>query len=268
MDVDGSPIDLLTITPFLCCKACSDSIGCERWEYDAPTQGCKLKDGQVTQANIDCFDYKQVESERRALELDGTVNSYVIAPAPLFDMTALTTCMWIKTKGTGTLFSYSVPDNPDELSVRNTVNVGLTIKATVRSTGVALNDGIWHHACLTWQSQGGFFNFIVDGTSRMRDCGYNVDGKITGNGHLTLGQQQTIYKGGFKAWQAVEGQIMDFNFWSSVLGVAEMAAGYLTGCGSDFYGTESNWLQLTVADKFGVIDVPLSSNDTCLASTR
>ncbi|XP_077865090.1 C-reactive protein-like, partial [Saccoglossus kowalevskii] len=257
----GSLIDPRKSTELECCNLCADQAFCAVWEYDEFTGACSLKDGQVSQVTLDCFDYRTLTAGRRAFQLDGTLKSYVVAPAPLFDLTALTVCIWGMASSTGTLFSYSVPDNPEELSIRHIGDLRITIKAQSRRIGLSLNDGEWHHVCLTWQSVAGFYNLFVDGTCVYNECGFNQNGNIKRDGYLVLGQHQTLFKGGFKAWQAFEGHIMDFNLWSYVLSPGEITAAYNVGCGSDFLGSDSNWLEIRDIDVFSATNVTMDFFD-------
>ena len=99
-----------------------------------------------------------------ALHFDGS-NDYVYLIEPKdFPNTQATVMFWARTNATdGGLFQYSVTDSPsvsdgvwrfqaNEFSIHNPNNLTVRIGGQTYASGLAINDGEWHHVAVTWDN--------------------------------------------------------------------------------------------------------------------
>ena len=56
------------------------------------------------------------------------------------------------------------------------------------NTHYALNDGFWHHVCVTWSSPNGAWSMHVNGTLRARGEGLAKGTAIEQSGYFILGE--------------------------------------------------------------------------------
>ncbi|KAJ8264133.1 hypothetical protein GJAV_G00145570 [Gymnothorax javanicus] len=143
------------------------------------------------------------------------------------EMYAFTVCMWIKSNaspGVGTPFSYAVPAQANELVLIEWGNnpMEILINDKVAKLPFLINDGKWHHICVTWTTRDGVWEAFQDGV--MRGSGENLAPyhPIKPNGVLVLGQEQDTLGGGFDATQAFVGELAYFNMWDKKLSSGEI----------------------------------------------
>ena len=91
-----------------------------------------------------------------------------------------------------------------------------------RDSGVAANDGNWHHLCFSWTNSDGSLQLYKDGELSYSDTGFQTGYTIKGNGIPIVGQEQdpdaeNKCGGNFDAKQSVQGFITNLNLWSCVL---------------------------------------------------
>ncbi|KAG7271335.1 hypothetical protein CRUP_037284 [Coryphaenoides rupestris] len=159
---------------------------------------------------------------------------YAKVKKSLPEMYAFTVCMWLKSNaspGVGTPFSYAVPGQANEL------------------LPFLINDGKWHHICVTWTTRDGVWEAFQDGV--MRGSGENLAPyhPIKPQGLLILGQEQDTYGGGFDATQAFVGDLANFHMWDRKLSVGEIYN--LSTCSSKAQvGNVFSWLE-TSLDVYG-----------------
>lgn len=92
----------------------------------------------------------------------------------------------------------------------------------LRRTGVAVNDGNWHHVCTTWENKAGSWKVYKDGAVKASGSGFKTGYSIKTNGILTIGQEQDTFGGGFDANQNYIGELTDLNIWNKVLSSSEV----------------------------------------------
>ncbi|XP_028845253.1 neuronal pentraxin-2b isoform X2 [Denticeps clupeoides] len=145
------------------------------------------------------------------------------------EMYAFTVCMWLKSAsgpGIGTPFSYGVPGQANEIVLIEWGNnpIELLINDKVAQLPLILNDGRWHHICITWTTRDGFWEAYQDG--QRVGTGENLAPwhPIKPDGVLILGQEQDSVGGRFDATQAFVGDISHFNIWDRVLRPLDIVA--------------------------------------------
>ncbi|XP_002739642.1 C-reactive protein-like [Saccoglossus kowalevskii] len=177
------------------------------------------------------------------LDLEDT-GSRIKITTPIPDMSEVSYCIWMKstTNNDGTLMSYAVPNDANELLLLDYGNLKIYINDRyAETTGVAINDGICHHICFTWTSTTGHYKLYVDGV--VVADGTKAQGvTLEGGGSLYLGQDQDIVDGHFSNFQAFIGQITQFNMWGRVLSAQEISAQLGNG---DIYTWDFSTLSIT-----------------------
>ena len=69
----------------------------------------------------------------------------------------------------------------------------MSINGETARTDLVLNDGRWHHLCVTWQSAGGEWSLYINGTKIIEGARLAVDTFIEGGGYLVIGAYLFIY---------------------------------------------------------------------------
>lgn len=88
---------------------------------------------------------------------------------------------------------------------------------------MSINDGKWHHVCVTWNSDGGEWKVYKDGVIAGSGHGLNPGHQIGAGGLVVLGQEQDALGGGFNAKQSFKGLLTNYNLWSNVQSDSEIA---------------------------------------------
>ncbi|KAG9350390.1 hypothetical protein JZ751_026749 [Albula glossodonta] len=143
------------------------------------------------------------------------------------EMYAFTVCMWIKSNaspGVGTPFSYAVPAQANELVLIEWGNnpMEILINDKVAKLPFLINDGKWHHICVTWTTRDGVWEAFQDGVLRGNGENLAPYHPIKPHGVLVLGQEQDTLGGGFDATQAFVGELANFNMWDKKLSTGEI----------------------------------------------
>ncbi|CAK6438598.1 unnamed protein product [Pipistrellus nathusii] len=152
---------------------------------------------------------------------------YAKAKRSLPEMYAFTVCMWLKSSaapGVGTPFSYAVPGQANELVLIEWGNnpMEILINDKVAKLPFAINDGKWHHLCVTWTTRDGVWEAFQDGTQAGSGENLAPYHPIKPQGVLVLGQEQDTLGGGFDATQAFVGELAHFNIWDRKLTPGEV----------------------------------------------
>ncbi|KAJ8251712.1 hypothetical protein GJAV_G00224290 [Gymnothorax javanicus] len=175
------------------------------------------------------------------------------------EMYAFTVAMWIKSNaspGVGTPFSYAVPGQANELVLIEWGNnpMEILINDKVAKLPFLINDGKWHHICVTWTTRDGVWEAYQDGVLRGNGENLAPYHPIKPQGVLVLGQEQDTLGGGFDATQAFVGEMANFNIWDKKLSSGEVYS--LATCsnkaqmgnvfswvetGIEIYGGASKW---------------------------
>ncbi|MCJ8739409.1 hypothetical protein PDJAM_G00046880 [Pangasius djambal] len=181
---------------------------------------------------------------------------YAKVKKSLPEMYAFTVCMWIKSNaspGVGTPFSYAVPGQANELVLIEWGNnpMEILVNDKVAKLPFLINDGKWHHICVTWTTRDGVWDAFQDGV--LRGSGENLAPyhPIKPQGMLILGQEQDTLGGGFDATQAFVGDMANFNIWDRKLTVGEIYN--LATCSSKAQvGNVFSWLETSIEIYGGV----------------
>ncbi|XP_028829180.1 neuronal pentraxin-1-like [Denticeps clupeoides] len=152
---------------------------------------------------------------------------YAKVKKSLPEMYAFTLCMWIKSNaspGVGTPFSYAVPGQANELVLIEWGNnpMEILINDKVAKLPFLINDGKWHHICVTWTTRDGVWEAFQDGVQRGTGENLAPYHPIKPHGVLILGQEQDTLGGGFDATQAFVGELANFNVWDRKLTTGEI----------------------------------------------
>ncbi|XP_037259603.1 neuronal pentraxin-1 [Falco rusticolus] len=184
---------------------------------------------------------------------------YAKVKKSLPEMYAFSVCMWMKSNaspGMGTPFSYAVPGQANELVLIEWGNnpMEILINDKVAKLPFVINDGKWHHICVTWTTRDGVWEAFQDGTQTGSGENLAPYHPIKPQGVLVLGQEQDTLGGGFDATQAFVGELAHFNVWDrklspgEVYSLATCSTKALTGnviawaeANIDIYGGATKW---------------------------
>ncbi|KAM6194251.1 neuronal pentraxin-1 isoform 1-T2 [Sarcoramphus papa] len=152
---------------------------------------------------------------------------YAKVKKSLPEMYAFSVCMWMKSNaspGMGTPFSYAVPGQANELVLIEWGNnpMEILINDKVAKLPFVINDGKWHHICVTWTTRDGVWEAYQDGTQTGSGENLAPYHPIKPQGVLVLGQEQDTLGGGFDATQAFVGELAHFNVWDRKLSPGEV----------------------------------------------
>ncbi|XP_068769990.1 neuronal pentraxin-1 [Struthio camelus] len=152
---------------------------------------------------------------------------YAKVKKSLPEMYAFSVCMWMKSSaspGMGTPFSYAVPGQANELVLIEWGNnpMEILINDKVAKLPFVINDGKWHHICVTWTTRDGVWEAYQDGTQAGSGENLAPYHPIKPQGVLVLGQEQDTLGGGFDATQAFVGELAHFNVWDRKLSPGEV----------------------------------------------
>jgi len=169
-------------------------------------------------------------------QFDGNDDYIIINPVPAsFPTTEITAEFWVKTSDTtknGSLLSYATTSNNNEFLIFNYKNIAIFRGGTSVGTGVAVNDGNWHHVVVTWRGSDGRVQLYDNAT--LAYTGTLASGtSITGGGAVVIGQEQDNVGGGFQITQAFLGRFDNFAVYSTILSSSEVTDHYNTGIGKE-----------------------------------
>jgi glucose/arabinose dehydrogenase len=163
-----------------------------------------------------------------AVSLDGANDNVIRNPIAGFPTTAISAELWVKTSDTtkeAGLVSYAASSSADEFQLRDARALRVYVKGSRVDTGIALNDGAWHHLAVTWASTGGALRVYKDGTlAYSNTVPVQAGTTLTAGGSLLLGQEQDTIGGGFETTQAYLGSLDEFALYPSVLTAAQVQA--------------------------------------------
>ncbi|RUS82417.1 hypothetical protein EGW08_009805, partial [Elysia chlorotica] len=140
-------------------------------------------------------------------------------------LSALSLSVWFRTtddQNQGTFFSYSVPGQPDTLSLTDYANLNLVINGQVARIGARLNDGLWHHFVFTWSSALGDWKAYGDGIIIDQNTDLSKSTSIPGQGVFIVGQEQDSFGGDFSPAETFVGSMTHLNIWDRVLTLQEV----------------------------------------------
>ncbi|XP_032235728.2 uncharacterized protein LOC5510676 [Nematostella vectensis] len=143
-----------------------------------------------------------------------------IHPPTLPTLVKITACFWGQLISGGiTVFSYRISSfhRALEMFLGDSAAVHLYIMNNYRRySSPWMVDNVWHHFCLTWDSDGGLHCHYYDGVQKATFTSFQSGVSVEGGGTLIIGQGQQI-DGTHNLEQSFVGNITQFNLWSRVL---------------------------------------------------
>lgn len=159
---------------------------------------------------------------------NGNLSYSIINPFQAFPEKETTVSLWLNSNDStkfGTFFSYAFPGSDNELIVYDQRNIQIYIGGSYVTTGIILNDGVWHHLAFTWRSTDGQLAVYRDGTLSYAG-NLNVGHTLGAGGSLTLGQEQDSVGGSFDVGQAYLGLLDDVRIYNRALSATEIMEQY------------------------------------------
>lgn len=180
------------------------------------------------------------ETTPHALSFNGSSSCFKAQPFDGFPDKALTVEGWVKVTDKNkacALLSYANKETDNAFLLFDPRNLEVNVNGAKVKTGVALNDGKWHHLAVSWELDTEVRDVKVDlGMATMKVpqvvtfgkvlvykdgkavfSGEIVPGKrIADGGALVLGQEQDRIGGGFSAKQAFKGRMDEVRLWNRV----------------------------------------------------
>ena len=112
-----------------------------------------------------------------------------------FPSTAVTVDFWyrgVSTSSTMTMFSYTTSSSATTFTVRRPGSLTVVVRGSSYNSGLAVNDGAWHHVSVAWSRSPGSVRVIVDGTTSATSGNIQTNSLAT-NGALLIGAQLDRY---------------------------------------------------------------------------
>ena len=85
-----------------------------------------------------------------------------------------------------------------------------------------MNDGVWHHACVTWDGAQGELAFYTDGSLRKNSIAVRKLHTILPGGKLVFGHSQLSFGGTFNVSESFVGEIHGVNMWNEVFNCSQI----------------------------------------------
>ncbi len=160
------------------------------------------------------------EADReRVLTFDGEHDRLTISPFKGFPDQELTFECWIRSgdaSKAGTIVSYANDQGDNAFLLYDYRNLGPDINDNFEASGVAFNDGQWHHLAVTWRCSTGRTIIYKDGQKQEPDYILSKGVPISDGGSFVLGQEQDALAGRFDPAQAFKGEMTEVRLWSVV----------------------------------------------------
>ncbi|XP_051877196.1 neuronal pentraxin-2-like [Pristis pectinata] len=224
---------------------------------------------RITELEKESSGFKSPDDFKVSLPLQ-TNYLYAKIKKSLPEMYAFTVCMWIRSRlspSIGTPFSYAVTGQSNEIVLidwgKNSIE--LLINDKVTQLPIDINDGMWHHICITWTTRDGMWEAYQDG--QLRGTGENLAPwhPIKAGGVLILGQEQDAVGGRFDATQAFVGELSHFNIWDRIL--ASEVIRSIANCSANLAGNIIPWIDNNVDAFGGATKLPLETCQERLVSS-
>ncbi|MDD3002945.1 MAG: DUF2341 domain-containing protein [Candidatus Shapirobacteria bacterium] len=186
------------------------------------------------------------------LSFDGSNTNYVQKNTPSnFPTTAISSSFWIKTADSSNgVISYASSVSDNDFLLFDTSNLNFQIRGSSVSSGVSVNDNLWHHIVTTWQSSNGEVKIYKDGN--LSYTGTVSSGQsITSGGCLIFGQEQDAICGSFETVQAFNGNLDEIRIYNRALSPSEVFQLYEYAPGPIGYWDLNEASGTTINDKSG-----------------
>ena len=195
------------------------------WQFDEASGNVALdRSGSGNDAHLRGADWTKGLAGA-GLGFDKNRDFAMVRPVRHFPSTALSALFWVKTTDSNDgIISYASSETSNAWSVENSEDLAFRIgKPAPLQTGVAVNDGLWHHVAMTWDSSDGLVQVYKDGVKAY--TGRTSTGKtIAEGGALVFAQEQDTLGGGFEKKQAFAGTLDEVYLYNRVLSEEEIHA--------------------------------------------
>lgn len=180
----------------------------------------------------------------------------------------ISVCFWMRTldvSSMGTIFSYSVennqPYNSDTFTLYDYGRLQLFVNGQHLIIGFSLNDGLWHHLCITWSSVQGEWYLYINGTEAKHGEGLATGFKLPSGGDFLIGQDTNVLFGAANIVESFVGELSQLNVYNHVLTEMEIRTlGNFSKCNTAF-GNVLAWSQVPLRTSG---DVHIRNNSHCL----
>ncbi|XP_032832040.2 neuronal pentraxin-2-like [Petromyzon marinus] len=146
---------------------------------------------------------------------------YARVRSTLPELHAFTLCTWLRRTGLGlgTILSYAVTGQPNELTLMEAGGDGVEVVVNDKVMLLPLRVPrlTWHHVCVTWSARDGAWSSFLDGVRTGSGDGLAPWRPLTGGGVIVLGQEQDVLGGHFDATQAFVGELTQLGVWAVAL---------------------------------------------------
>ncbi|CAH1105370.1 unnamed protein product [Psylliodes chrysocephalus] len=191
-----------------------------------------------------------------------TTTNYVKLMPFVKNLTDISVCLWIQTLDDvnyGTIISYATQSHDNAFTLTDYTGLVIYINNQYVVTDVHLNDGLWHHVCVTWSSLNGSYKIFVD--AKLTKFGFNLapESQIQGMGSLILGQDQDIFGGEFSQSESFVGKLTYIDIWSKVLTENDVLKHFID-CEDSLFGDLYAW---PVMKKFAQGSLKVEESDFC-----
>ena len=135
------------------------------------------------------------------------------------NMESFTIAMYLRADSrynSGTLFSYSVPQQPNHTIVLSFTEsqVQLEIKDSIVTAEIKLTDNHWHFLGVVWQAETGIVWVYIDGTETKKARNVKTNDTIIGGGWVVLGQRFLAEEKMSTLSTAFTGTMHQVGFWN------------------------------------------------------
>ena len=125
------------------------------------------------------------------------------------------------TANSGTPYSYATSSSDNEFLIYDYTSFRIYRATNYRSTGIAVNDGSWHHIAVTWTSNGGNVYLFEDG-SQVYSNTLASGTTISTGGSLVIAQEQDSVGDNFAADQSFIGYMDEIRVYNRTLSLSEV----------------------------------------------
>ncbi|CAH1159654.1 unnamed protein product [Phaedon cochleariae] len=170
-------------------------------------------------------------------------NNYIKLRGFTQNITEMTACLWMITLDNfnyGTLISYATRQADNAFTITDYTGLVLYVNNNYIITDVFLNDGGWHHLCITWKSLNGSYAVYVDGKLEKAGFGLSSETNIQGMGHMIIGQEQDNLGGKFSQSETFIGKMAYVDIWSKALDYRGIMT-HFNDCNESFFGDLYAW---------------------------
>ena len=173
----------------------------------------------------------KIRNKGNSVNLNGTLEQYLVSSyLDDFVDSSFTIECWVKPgAGEGAIFSYANKQSDNALLLHKASNNRIQAIVAGESSKYSksnIQDGVWTHLALTWDSESGNLNIYIDGVPDTSFADYAKGISIEPGGVLYIGQEQDLLGGGLAANQAFEGNIDEMRVWTVARSSADIKKYY------------------------------------------